>query len=137
MTDAADDGAMAEIPFVPAHLRHPIKAEVVDDAIVVVGQRQKKRKRKIKAGMDGDSNHEMSLSTSALAHPKAEPEEIVPFDFASVPNILDDTPSERSELEDGRAGKRHRSKKGLGGFLLFLVRSMKRGTDVGNACSWL
>jgi exosome complex exonuclease RRP6 len=128
IADAAGDEAMTEIPFVPAHLRQPVKAEVVDDAIVVVGQRQKKRKRNKKAVVGREGSHETSLSTPA--------EEIEPFDFASVPNILDDAPGERSELEDGRAGKRRRPKKGMGEFLLFLKRSpssMKRGADVANA----
>jgi len=107
-----NDGATAEIPFVPAPLRQTVKAEVVDDAIVVVGQRQKKRKRNKKAGIGGDDSSE-TPSTPA-AHTKVEPEEIVPFDFASVPNILDDAASERSELEAERAGKRLRSKKGKG-----------------------
>jgi exosome complex exonuclease RRP6 len=112
---------MMEIPFVPAPLRRPGKDEVVDDAIVVVGQRQKKRKRNKKAGIGRDDSHEMSPSTPTAAQGKAEPE-IVPFDFASVPNILDDASSERSELEDGRAGKRRRSKKGPGEFFLSLIR---------------
>ena len=111
------DGATAEIPFVPAPLRQTVKAEVVDDAIVVVGQRQKKRKRNKKAGIGGDDSPETS-STSA-AHTKTEPEEIVPFDFASVSNILDGASSDRSELEADRAGKRLRSKKGRGMFLRF------------------
>ena len=109
-----DDGATAEIPFVPAPLRQTVKAEAVDDTIVVVGQRQKKRKRNKKVGVGGDDSSE-TPSTPA-GHTKVEPEEIVPFDFASVPNILDDAPSERSELGDERPGKRLRSKKGMGKF---------------------
>src|SRR5260221_9958462 len=118
ITDATgDDGATAEIPFVPAPLRQTVKAEVVDDAIVVVGQRQKKRKRNKKAGISGDDSSE-TPSTPA-AHTKTEPEEVVPFDFASVPNILDDASSDRSELEAARTGKRLRSKKGKGRFFRF------------------
>ena len=116
-TDATADGTIVDIPFVPEHLRQTVKAEIVDDAIIVVGQRQKKRKRTKKAGIGGDGSGEMS---STPAHAKAEPEVIVPYDFASAPNILDDAPDELSELEDGgRAGKRRRSKKGSGGFLWF------------------
>ena len=112
-----DDGATAEIPFIPASLRQTVKPEVVDDAIVVVGQRQKKRKRNKKAGVGGDDSSE---TPSTLAgHTKVEPEDIVPFDFASVPNILDDAPSERGELGDERPGKRLRSKKGMGMFFRF------------------
>jgi len=113
--DTPGDGAMAEIPFVPAPLRQSVKAEVVDGAIVVVGQRQKKRKRNkmVRGGDDG-----CEMPSTPPAHTKAEPGEIVPFDFASVPNILDDAPSQRSgELEDERAGKRHRSRKRLGAAL--------------------
>jgi exosome complex exonuclease RRP6 len=121
IADTAGDGAMTEIPFVPASRRQPVKAEVVDDAIVVVGQRQKKRKRNKNAGIGREGSHETTPSTPADAHAKVEPEEILPFDFASVPNILDDAPGERSELEDGRTGKRRRSKKGLGEFCLFLI----------------
>jgi exosome complex exonuclease RRP6 len=113
-TETAVDGAMAEIPFVPAALRQTVKAEVVDDTIVVVGQRQKKRKRSKKAeetDLDG-----VETPSAPTEDTKAEPEEIVPFDFASAPNILDDVPSELNEQEGGRAGKRRRSKKRSGGF---------------------
>ncbi|KAH9979682.1 ribonuclease H-like domain-containing protein [Russula compacta] len=114
-TDATADGTIAEIPFVPEALRQTLKAEIVDDAIIVVGQRQKKRKRTKKAGISDDGSGEMS---STPAYAKAEPEEIVPYDFASAPNILDGAPSELSEQGDGRrASKRQRSKKGPGGFL--------------------
>ncbi|KAH8998549.1 ribonuclease H-like domain-containing protein [Lactarius akahatsu] len=104
------DGATAEIPFVPAALRQTAKPEVVDDAIVVVGQRQKKRKRTKKAGTTGDDDGERSAVVPA-EKVKAKTEEVVPFDFASAPNILDE--GERSEHEDGRAGKRKRQKKAL------------------------
>jgi exosome complex exonuclease RRP6 len=115
-TETAIDGAMAEIPFVPAALRQTVKAEVVDDTIVVVGQRQKKRKRSKKTeetDLDG-----VETPSAPTEDTKAEPEEIVPFDFASAPNILDDVPSELNEQEGGRAGKRRRSKKRSGGFSL-------------------
>jgi exosome complex exonuclease RRP6 len=115
-TETAIDGAMAEIPFVPAHLRQTVKAEVVDDTIVVVGQRQKKRKRSKKTEKTDLSGVDTpSTPTSTIEDTKAGPEEIVPFDFATAPNILDDVPSELSE-EGGRAGKRRRSKKRSGGF---------------------
>ncbi|KAI9440214.1 hypothetical protein BJY52DRAFT_523024 [Lactarius psammicola] len=46
------------------------------------------------------------------AKAKAKTEEVVPFDFASAPNILDDgAGSERGEQEDGRVGKQKRQKK--------------------------
>jgi exosome complex exonuclease RRP6 len=106
ITNAAIDGAMAEISFVPAPLRQTVKAEVVDDTIVVVGQRQKKRKRTKKAEMS-------ETPSTPTEHVKAETEEVVPFDFTSAPNILDDVPS---EPEDGNSGKRRRSKRRSGGF---------------------
>jgi len=109
---------MAEIPFVPAPLRQTVKAEVVDDTIVVVGQRQKKRKRSKKAEQ-ADLGGVETLSTPT-EDTRAGPEGIVPFDFASAPNILDDVPGEFSEQEGGRAGKRRRSKKRFGGFSFVL-----------------
>jgi exosome complex exonuclease RRP6 len=116
-----DDGAMAEIPFVPVALRQTVKAEVVDEAIVVVGQRQKKRKRNKKAGIGGEDGSETPSATAA--HTKVEPEEVVPFDFASVPNILDDASSDRCDLQDERVGKRLRSKKGKVPPVLLVVLS--------------
>jgi hypothetical protein len=83
-----------------------------------VGQRQKKRKRTKKAGIGGDESCE-TLSTPVAAT-KAESQEIVPFDFASAPNILDDVPNELGEREDGRVGKRKRPKRGTGGLLISL-----------------
>jgi len=112
-TETAIDGAMAEIPFVPAPLRQTVKAEVVDDTIVVVGQRQKKRKRSRKAEKTDVDGVETPTPTEDTG---AGPEVIVPFDFASAPNILDDVPSEFGEQESGRAGKRRRFKKRSGGF---------------------
>ena len=106
---------MAEIPFVPAALRQTVKEEVVDDTIVVVGQRQKKRKRSKKtekADLGGVGTP--STPKEDKEDTKAGPEGIVPFDFASTPNILDDVPSD--EQEGGRTGKRRRSKKRSGGF---------------------
>ena len=111
--ETAVDGAMAEIQFVPASLRQTVKAEVVDDTIVVVGQRQKKRKRSKKAEKADLGAVETPTPTEDT---RAGPEEIVPFDFASAPNILDDAPGESSEQEGGRAGKRRRFKKRSGEF---------------------
>ena len=110
--DVSMDGATAEIPFVPASLRQTAKPDVIDDTIVVVGQRQKKRKRAKKAGPTDDGG-DGEKSTAAKAKGKAE-EVVVPFDFESAPNILDDGAA--GEQEDGRTGKRKRQKRG-GGFL--------------------
>ncbi|KAI9440380.1 ribonuclease H-like domain-containing protein [Lactarius indigo] len=102
--DIPIDGATAEIPFVPAVLRQAAKPEVIDDAIVVVGQRQKKRKRAKKAGATDDDG-------DGKAKTKTKTEEVVPFDFASPPNILDE--GERSEQEDGRVVRKKRQKMAL------------------------
>lgn len=123
-TETPADGAMIEIPFVPAPLRQTVKAEVVDDAIVVVGQRQKKRKRAKKAETSGLSGREMP--STPREDTKAEPEEIVPFDFASAPNILDDVPSEQ---EDGRPGKKRRGRKRSGGFFLWFLCPLMMSRD--------
>ncbi|KAF8259405.1 ribonuclease H-like domain-containing protein [Lactarius quietus] len=77
--------ATTEIPFVPASQRQTTNPDIVGDTIVVVGQRQKKRKRAKKA-------------------------EVVPFDFESTPNILDDGAEEH---EDGKVGKRKQQKRGV------------------------
>ncbi|KAH9179270.1 hypothetical protein EDB89DRAFT_2111416 [Lactarius sanguifluus] len=126
------DGATAEIPFVPAALRQTAKPEVIDDAIVVVGQRQKKRKRTKKAGTTGSDDGGTSAAVPAETA-KAKTEEVVPFDFASAPNILDE--GERSEHEDGRTGKRRRQKKALLGAEYDARVSMLYGTDFGIAVS--
>ena len=109
LSDVPIDGATAEIPFVPASLRQTAKPEVIDDSIVVVGQRQKKRKRAKKAEATDDGDGDAQKSTAVPAKAKTKTEDVVPFDFASAPNILGD--GERSEQEDGRAGKRNRQKK--------------------------
>ena len=125
--DPITDGAMAEIPFVPAPLRQAAKPEIIDDAVIVVGQRQKKRRRTKLAGVEGEGSSEKSSTPGAKA--KAEPE-VVPFDFASAPNILDDAPGGHSEHEEkGRTGKRKRPKKGSGMFRLFLLLSAWPVTD--------
>ncbi|KAF8272378.1 ribonuclease H-like domain-containing protein [Lactarius quietus] len=94
------DGATTEIPFVPASQRQTTNPEIIDDTIVVVGQRQKKRKRAKKAAA---TTADADMST-------AKAEEVVPFDFESVPNILDNGAEEQ---EDGKAGKRKRQKRGV------------------------
>jgi exosome complex exonuclease RRP6 len=123
ITSPVTDGAMAEIPFVPAPLRQAAKTDVIDDTIIVVGQRQKKRKRTKPAGVGGEDGSEKS--STPVAKDKADPD-IVPFDFSSAPNILDDLPgNDESEQEEiGRAGKRKRPKKGSGMRHLILLLSI-------------
>jgi exosome complex exonuclease RRP6 len=126
-TGPITDGAMAEIPFVPAPLRQAVKPEVIDDAIIVVGQRQKKRKRTKMVGAGGEGSSEKSSTPVAKA--KAELD-VVPFDFASAPNLLDDSSGNHSEQEEkGRAGKRKRPKKGSGMCRLIPLPSAGPFTD--------
>jgi hypothetical protein len=121
-TSPVTDGAMAEIPFVPAPLRQAAKTDVIDDTIIVVGQRQKKRKRIKTAGVGSEGGSEKSSTPVAKA--KADPD-VVPFDFSSAPNILDDSlgNNESEQEETGRAGKRKRLKKGSGMRPLILLLS--------------
>ena len=62
-------------------------------------------KHERKAGSTGDGSGKRSLS-ALQAKAKVKTEEVALFGFTSIPNFLDD--SERSEQEDGRAGKRKR-----------------------------
>ena len=90
---------VAEIPYIPADQRQTtIKSEVeINDGIVVVGQRQKKRKRKDKRKEDAvDSPAASDSGERSKKRKSVEKEgnemvkvEVVPFDFASAPNILD------------------------------------------------
>lgn len=85
--------AQVEIPFVPASQR-PAKQEE-KDTIVIVGKVRQKRKRK-----------------ADLPAEKVEE----PFDFSSVPNILDDDhePVKEEEETDKRRKKQKKTnKKGL------------------------
>jgi hypothetical protein len=127
------DGATAEIPFIPASQRQTTsKPEIIDDAIVVVGQRQKKRKRAAAAKKaDVDDGEKPTAKLKA---------EVVPFDFASASNVLDDDGV--PEKEDGRARNRKRQKRGVLGACvvarvsrteleLMLVRYRSRGLPGG------
>ncbi|KAH9035897.1 ribonuclease H-like domain-containing protein [Lactarius pseudohatsudake] len=110
MTSAPDvsiDGATTEIPFVPAALRQTVKPEVIDDAIVVIGQRQKKRKHEKKAGATDDDDAERSTAVPS-AEAKAKTVDVVPFDFASAPNMLDEGERNEQELGSGRGSDRRR-----------------------------
>ncbi|KAA1473827.1 hypothetical protein DENSPDRAFT_780589 [Dentipellis sp. KUC8613] len=118
-TPAAQD----EIPFVPAAQRQA-KPKAESDEIVVVGQRQKKRKRTKKTDADGELEDASASSTPAPASAasgkkagkkkageevKAE-EDVVPFDYASAPNILDDVPV----VEEKRQKKRQKKNRSGG-----------------------
>ncbi|KAG2034579.1 hypothetical protein BDR03DRAFT_599374 [Suillus americanus] len=97
----ASDGILgqAEIPFIPTDQRQPRLAPVSDDTIVVVGQaRQKKRKR---------------IKTTVLGKPPTGDQddtgEDEAFDYATVPNLLDDLPPAPEEL-DTRKKKKQKAK---------------------------
>ncbi|KAG1763058.1 ribonuclease H-like domain-containing protein [Suillus occidentalis] len=97
----ATDGILGqvEIPFIPTDQRQPRLAPVSDDTIVVVGQaRQKKRKR---------------IKTTALGKPPTGDQddtgEDEVFDYATVPNLLDDLPPTPEEL-DTRKKKKQKAK---------------------------
>ncbi|KAG2131815.1 ribonuclease H-like domain-containing protein [Suillus clintonianus] len=87
-----------EIPFIPPDQRHRL-APVSDDTIVVVGQaRQKKRKR---------------IKSTVLGKPQTGDQddtgEDEAFDYATVPNLLDDVPPAPEEL-DTRKKKKQKAK---------------------------
>lgn len=97
----ATDGILGqvEIPFIPTDQRQPRLAPVSDDTIVVVGQaRQRKRKR---------------IKTTALGKPPTGDQddtgEDEVFDYATVPNLLDDLPPTPEEL-DTRKKKKQKAK---------------------------
>lgn len=102
-SDPKNESLQVEVPFVPAAQR--LKREDVDDSLVVVGQsKQKKRKR--------TGGAEQSTSTSKKPKSVSGSEE--PFDFSSVPNVLDQLPDTQ---EDTRVKKKGKQKKGTQGFL--------------------
>lgn len=97
----APDGILGqvEIPFIPTDQRQPRLAPVSDDTIVVVGQaRQKKRKR---------------IKTTVLDKPQTGDQDDMgedeAFDYATVPNLLDDLPPAPEEL-DMRKKKKQKAK---------------------------
>lgn len=109
--------SQVEIPFVPAVQRSSTTvADPADDAIVVVGQRQKKRKRTrstkpSRAPSDAPSDNQPAESVE-----DAVKEEIVPFDYANEPNVLDAgyAATQVEEAARGPGGKRKKQKKEKG-----------------------
>ncbi|KAJ8080947.1 exosome nuclease subunit [Marasmius tenuissimus] len=108
----AEEGVLSatvqpEVPFVPTSQR--VKNEPVeDDNIVVVGQaRQKKRKRVKAAEPSGEPSNESDTRKRKKAKsPAADGVPQQPFDFDSVPNVLD----EPSPVEDPAPKKRGKTK---------------------------
>ncbi|KAJ7047939.1 hypothetical protein C8F04DRAFT_1023035 [Mycena alexandri] len=109
-------GMQVEVPYVPAAQRTTKQVvEVVDDSIVVVGQaRQKKRKRAKTDDAQGATPSEEESGNTKKASKKEKRQreaegsqgEAEAFDFASVPNILDDVPNG----EDMRVKKKKKQK---------------------------
>lgn len=100
LTEAPDGiPRQVEIPFIPTDHRQPRLAPVSDDTIVVVGQaRQKKRKR----------NTTTVLGKTPTGDQDDTGEDEV-FDYATVPNLLDDLPPASEEL-DTRKKKKQKAK---------------------------
>ncbi|KAJ3559317.1 hypothetical protein NM688_g420 [Phlebia brevispora] len=97
-------GAQVEIPFVPANERHETKHAALDvttkDSIVVVGQASRKKRKRTK----GES------ATSKVAKEEQASE---PFDYSTVPNILDEGSDHEAEAPQGT---RKRKQKAQGRF---------------------
>jgi len=90
-----------EIPFIPPNQRQSHFATVPDDTIVLVGQaRQKKRKRMKSKVLDNSSIGD---------HGDMDEDEV--FDYATVPNLLDDV-APAPEGINTRKKKRQKDAKG-------------------------
>ncbi|KAF9474588.1 hypothetical protein BDN70DRAFT_865980 [Pholiota conissans] len=110
-------GMQVEIPYVPAAQRSTKRVEEVErDTIVTVGLARQKRKRK--AGEVKEQDVESaSPDDGAMLDVKAKVKKegdglesgaIEPFDFAAVPNILDDNP----DTEDRKKKRQRKTIKG-------------------------
>ncbi|KAF9446370.1 hypothetical protein P691DRAFT_794509 [Macrolepiota fuliginosa MF-IS2] len=115
-TTALEDatGMQIELPFVPAAQRQTITRveEKEKDTIVVVGQSKAKKRKRTKANAVNQNrsqskDEELKPETDTNDDNTAEAET---FDFASVPNILDDNP----DVEDRKPVKK-KQRKGKGG----------------------
>ncbi|KAF5360491.1 hypothetical protein D9756_004521 [Leucocoprinus leucothites] len=108
-------GMQIEIPFVPASQRQTTTAVVVGekekDTIVVVGQSKSKKRKRTKSTVATKDKIKENEGTPSSTGGEAEGEGET-FDFASVPNILDDNP----EVQPGeRKPVKKKQKKGKGG----------------------
>ena len=116
-------------PVVVEPLRQPTRTytPIVDDAVVIVGEtsaRQRKRKR------------EKSSGTSTIRSGPEPNAELVAFDYAAVPNILDGS-KERVDEDKGKNKKSRQSKgepsvfdlRSLHGHSLLAFRSVSSVTD--------
>ncbi|KAF4577399.1 exosome nuclease subunit [Pleurotus pulmonarius] len=113
-----------EIAFVPRSERKTLATTEVEDTIILVGQRAKKRKRKDTKSASSEPNGDTPAPGSSSAKKvkktrsiEVEVEDEVdgdddsekPFDFSSVPNILDDEP-----IKEDAKPKRQRKQSGKG-----------------------
>ncbi len=118
-----------EIAFVPRSERKTLATAGVEDTIILVGQRAKKRKRKDTKSASSEPNGDGPASGSTSAKVKktrsveaevdGDDDSEKPFDFSSVPNILDDEP-----IKEDAKPKRQRKQSGKG---LFGIRFL---------CAW-
>ncbi|EIN12508.1 hypothetical protein PUNSTDRAFT_97267 [Punctularia strigosozonata HHB-11173 SS5] len=85
--DAKPVPEQIEVPFVPLAQRQPVVREVVDDAIVVVGQRQQKKRKRNKEKKDGKAEVAPGKADAGGVPDDGVVEE---FDYATASNILDE-----------------------------------------------
>jgi hypothetical protein len=100
---AASGSQQIEIPYVPASQRQDAGI-VVEDSIVVVGQATKNKRKRSKplqapqevegfiSVNDIPEDEEGSVMKKVKKQTKTKDAASQPFDFSTVPNILDDTP---------------------------------------------
>lgn len=129
MRPPAADLAMSgqiEVAFVPASQRtRSAEAAPEDDAIVVVGQRQRKRKRGSKhpkASQPSSDAPSDELLTNTAPMPAANPgsQEIVekmavkPFDYSGMPNMLDEGYAALQAEGQASGSRKKKQRKGKG-----------------------
>lgn len=118
----------AEVAFVPASQRTTLpsssqtsqqgvsttKDPLTGDPIVVVGRRKEKKVKKQgapSASTSAAGDNGSSFSSASTVHQKAGEEdndEIVSFDYASVPNILDDDDSSSPAVAGQKRSKKQK-----------------------------
>ena len=78
-----------EMPFIPASQRRLVKPDV-DDTVVVIGQARQKKRKRSRNQVNQDSTG-IKVTSHDEESSKLEDEEEEPFDYNSVPNILDNS----------------------------------------------
>lgn len=112
-----------EIPFVPAIQRQPVSA--IDDSIVVVGQARKKKRKRTKAESVAGADMDVEVPENADT-PHNDGDSAEPFDYSTVPNILDDVPTPDNDAASRKKKQRHNK-----GALISL------NSSTPFACRWL